>query len=129
MQGGAEARWGEETTDESEGEVAHYNGRRREITDSAATVFADAAEEFASLPALKARLEAWKASHSSEYSTSVCPFMLNILDLISPTLQQHCFSAAAPAFPCFVVLLAGPLSTCDRTLNLSGRCCDNDISL
>ncbi|CAL8463414.1 g2948 [Coccomyxa elongata] len=65
--GGAEPRWGEDTTDESEGEVAHYSGRRREILDSAATVFADAAEEFASLPALKARLEAWKASHGSTY--------------------------------------------------------------
>ena len=64
-QGGAEPRWGEDTTDESEGEVAHYSGRRREILDSAVTVFADAAEEFASLPALKARLEAWKASHAS----------------------------------------------------------------
>lgn len=47
--------------------MAHYSGRRREILDSAATVFADAAEEFASLPALKARLEAWKASHGSAY--------------------------------------------------------------
>ncbi len=62
-----EPRWGEDTTDESEGEVAHYNGRRREIVDSAVTVFNDASEEFASLPALKARLEAWKTSHSSEH--------------------------------------------------------------
>lgn len=64
LQGGAEPHWGEHTTDESEGEVAHYNSRRREILDNAATVFADAAEDYGSLSALKARLESWKATHS-----------------------------------------------------------------
>ena len=76
-QGGAEPRWGEETTEESEGEVAHYSARRKEILDNAATVFADAAEEYGSLPVLKARLESWKATHSGEHLSSLflCPHL------------------------------------------------------
>jgi hypothetical protein len=71
-QGGAEPHRGEDTTDESEGEVAHYTSRRREILDSTVTVFADASEEYGSLPALKARLESWKASHGGEWRSCVC---------------------------------------------------------
>ena len=62
LQSGAEPRLGEETTDESEGEVSHYSARRREILENAATVFADASEEFGALPTVKRRLEAWKAT-------------------------------------------------------------------
>lgn len=90
-QGGAEPRWGEETTDESDGEVAHYNGRRKEILDSAATVFADASEEFASLPALKARLEAWKAGHGSELPV----FLPRLSIVINVGWQQRTLLRAA----------------------------------
>ncbi len=70
--GGAEPRWGEATSDESDSEVAQYGARRREILDSAATVFADASEEFAALPALKARLEAWKAAQPGVRALPCC---------------------------------------------------------
>lgn len=69
-QSGAEPRLGEDTTDESEGEVSHYSARRQEILDNAATVFADASEVFGSLPTLKKRLEAWKASQGGELTPS-----------------------------------------------------------
>ncbi|CAK0740516.1 hypothetical protein CVIRNUC_001256 [Coccomyxa viridis] len=66
-QSGAEPRLGEETTDESEGEASHYSARRNEILDNAATVFADASEEFGALPTVKRRLEAWKATQGGAY--------------------------------------------------------------
>ena len=65
-QSGMDPVLGDETTDESEGEVSHYSARRREILDNAATVFADASDEYGSLPTLKRRLEAWKAAQSSK---------------------------------------------------------------
>lgn len=61
--GGAEPRWGEASSEESEGEAAHYIGRRREVLDAGGTVLADAAPEFGSLAAVKGRLEAWKRAH------------------------------------------------------------------
>ena len=69
MQSGSDAALGDETTDESEGEVSHYSARRQEILDNAATVFADASEEYGSLPTLKKRLEAWKAAQSGKHET------------------------------------------------------------
>ena len=69
LQSGAEPRLGEETTDESEGEASHYSARRKEILDNAATVFADASEEFGALPTVKRRLEAWKATQGGAAKT------------------------------------------------------------
>ena len=69
LQSGAEPRLGEETTDESEGEASHYSARRKEILDNAATVFADASEEFGALPTVKQRLEAWKAAQGGAAKT------------------------------------------------------------
>ena len=69
LQSGAEPRLGEETTDESEGEASHYSARRNEILDNAATVFADASEEFGALPTVKRRLEAWKATQGGAAKT------------------------------------------------------------
>lgn len=66
MQSGKDPALGEDTTDESEGEVSHYSARRKEILDNAATVFADASEEFGSLPTLKRRLETWKATQGGK---------------------------------------------------------------
>ncbi len=51
--------------------MSHYSARRREILDNAATVFADASEEYGSLPTLKKRLEAWKAAQSGELSEKI----------------------------------------------------------
>ena len=64
--GGTEPRWGEASSEESEGEVAHYIGRRREVLEAGGTVLADAAPEFGSLAAVKARLEAWKRAHPGD---------------------------------------------------------------
>ena len=66
MQSGTDPVLGDETTDESEGEVSHYSARRAEILDNAATVFADASDEYGSLPTLKKRLEAWKATQGGK---------------------------------------------------------------
>lgn len=58
---------GEETTEESEGELTHFNARRREILETAQTAFADAGEEYGTLDAVKGRLESWKADHPGAY--------------------------------------------------------------
>ena len=71
MQSGAEPSLGDDTTDESDGEVSHYSARRKEILDNAATVFADASEEFAALPTVKKRLEAWKATQAGKLELCV----------------------------------------------------------
>ena len=68
MQSGTDPVLGNETTEESEGETSHYSARRKEILENAATVFADASEEYGSLPTLKKRLEAWKATQGGECS-------------------------------------------------------------
>ncbi|KIY91297.1 hypothetical protein MNEG_16667, partial [Monoraphidium neglectum] len=47
-----------------------YASRRQEVLDAAATVFADAADEYASLGAVKARLEGFKARLPGEYSSA-----------------------------------------------------------
>ena len=46
--------------------MSHYSARRKEILDNAATVFADASEEFAALPTVKKRLQAWKSTQAGE---------------------------------------------------------------
>ena len=83
LQSSAEPRLGEETTDESEGEASHYSARRKEILDNAATVFADASEEFGALPTVKRRLEAWKAAQGG---TTKPP---------EPHIQSHLFQIHA----------------------------------
>lgn len=42
-------------------QAARYESRHRDIMEAALTVFADAAEEFATINAVKQQLEEWKA--------------------------------------------------------------------
>ena len=56
-QEGADLAVGEATTDESDGEATQYATRRSEVLDTGRRVFADAAEEFGNLAAVKRRLE------------------------------------------------------------------------
>jgi GC-rich sequence DNA-binding factor len=48
--------------------VQQYKRRRQEVLDLAPTVFADADEQYATLTAVKARLEGFKAQYPREYS-------------------------------------------------------------
>eukprot|EP00775_Hariotina_reticulata_P001896 gene1896-2230_t len=50
--------------------VQQYQRRRQEVLDVAPTVFADADEQFASLAAVKTKLEAFKHKYPKEYSTA-----------------------------------------------------------
>ncbi|KAI3437850.1 hypothetical protein D9Q98_000296 [Chlorella vulgaris] len=63
----AEPRFGEDTSEESEGEVSHFSTRQGEVQDAADAVFRDADDEFGSLPAVKRRLEEWKARQPGAY--------------------------------------------------------------
>eukprot|EP00887_Chlorella_sp_A99_P007831 scaffold20.g7831.t1 len=62
-----EERLGEESSEESEGEDDHYKSRQAEIQEAAAAVFRDAADEYATLGAIKAQLEEWKAEQLGTY--------------------------------------------------------------
>jgi GC-rich sequence DNA-binding factor len=50
--------------------VQQYKRRRQEVLDVAPTVFADADEQFASLAAVKTKLEDFKRRYPKEYSTA-----------------------------------------------------------
>ena len=63
-----EESWGEDTTDESDSEVRHYQRRRAEVLEASATVFADAAEQFSTLEAVKQHMEHWKLRMGKEYN-------------------------------------------------------------
>ena len=67
VQGAAEERWGDTTTDESDSEVTHYRSKRAEALEASASVFADASEEYGSLAAVKERLEQWKQQQPGAY--------------------------------------------------------------
>lgn len=62
-----EASLGDCTTDESDSEVSYYVSKRRDIVQAAEGVLADASEEFGSVAAVKAQLEAVKAAHPDVY--------------------------------------------------------------
>lgn len=47
-----------------------YAQRRKEVLEAAATVFADAAEEYATLDAVKRRLEEFKSAYPREYGSA-----------------------------------------------------------
>lgn len=68
VQGAAEERWGDATTDESDSEVTHYRSKRAEALEASASVFADASEEYGSLAAVKHRLEQWKQQQPGAYA-------------------------------------------------------------
>ena len=53
--------------------VQRYLKKRGEVLEVAPTVFADAAEEFASLEAVKAKLEGWKAAYAQDYQNAYVP--------------------------------------------------------
>lgn len=63
----AEPRFGEDTSEESEGEVSHFRVRQGEVQEAADAVFRDADDEFGSLAAVKRRLEEWKARQPGAY--------------------------------------------------------------
>jgi len=50
--------------------IQQYKRRRQEVLDVAPTVFADADEQFASLAAVKSKLEGFKRKYPKEYSTA-----------------------------------------------------------
>ena len=68
VQGTAEERWGDVTTDESDSELTHYHSKRAEALEASTSVLADAAEEYGSLPAVKTRLERWKRQQPGAYA-------------------------------------------------------------
>ena len=68
VQGAAEERWGDATTDESDSEVTHYRSKRADALEASASVFADASEEYGSLAAVKDRLEQWKQQQPGAYA-------------------------------------------------------------
>ncbi len=63
-----EERWGDATTDESDSELTHYCSKRAEALEASISVFADASEEYGSLPAVKDRLEKWKQQQPGAYA-------------------------------------------------------------
>ena len=67
-QDAAEERWGDATTDESDSELDHYRSKRAEALEASNSVFADASEEYGSLPAVKDRLEQWKQQQPGAYA-------------------------------------------------------------
>lgn len=73
MQGWAEERFGDSTTSGSEGEESQHGARMREVAEASGSVFADADEEYASLPAVKRRLTSWQASHPAAYRDAYMP--------------------------------------------------------
>jgi GC-rich sequence DNA-binding factor len=50
--------------------LQQYSRRRQEVLDLIPTVFADADEQYASLAAVKAKLEGFKAQYPKEYATA-----------------------------------------------------------
>ncbi|DBA84127.1 TPA: hypothetical protein ACH3X1_006603 [Trebouxia sp. C0004] len=68
VQDAAEERWGDATTDESDSELTHYRSKRAEALEASTSVFADASEEYGSLPAVKDRLEKWKQQQPGAYA-------------------------------------------------------------
>lgn len=68
VQGAAEERWGDATTDESDSEVTHYQSKRAEALEASGSVFVDASEEYGSLLGVKDRLEQWKQQQPGAYA-------------------------------------------------------------
>ena len=50
LQGAAEERWGDATTDESDSELSHYRSKRAEALEASTSVFVDVSEGYGSLP-------------------------------------------------------------------------------
>ena len=68
VQGAAEERWGDATTDESDSELTHYRSKRAEALEASRSVFADVSESYSSLSAVKSQLEQWKRQQPSAYA-------------------------------------------------------------
>lgn len=84
-QDAAEPQWGDATSDESDSELSHYCSRRGEALEAAQSVFADAAEEYGSLPAVKRRLEDWKREHPSAYMDAY--MSMNVAAVLAPFVR------------------------------------------
>ncbi|KAL4451797.1 hypothetical protein ABPG75_007459 [Micractinium tetrahymenae] len=65
--GPAEPHLGDDTTEESEGEVSHFRTRQAEVQEAANAVFRDADDEYGSLAAVKRRLGEWKGRQPGAY--------------------------------------------------------------
>ena len=85
MQGSRESQIGADTTDASEGEVSHLASKKQEILEAAKAVFADADAEFASLGAVKRKLEAWKAKQPGTYRDAY--MSLSVAALLAPFVR------------------------------------------
>jgi len=97
LQDDPEGRGGADTTDESDGETRQHARRRREVLETAGSVFADADDEFGSLPAVKGRLEAWKSGQPDAYGSAYAadsvpavfaPFVRNELLAWEPVFED-----------------------------------------
>ena len=84
-QDAAEPQWGDATSDESDSELSHYRSRRGEALEAAQSVFADAAEEYGSLPAVKRRLEDWKREQPSAYMDAY--MSMNVAAVLAPFVR------------------------------------------
>ena len=84
-QDAAEPQWGDATSDESDSELSHYHSRQGEALEAAHSVFADAAEEYGSLPAVKRRLEAWKREQPSAYVDAY--MSMNVAAVMAPFVR------------------------------------------
>ena len=97
MQDDPDGQGGADTTDESDSEQAQYSRQRAEVLDTAASVFADADEEFGTLGAVKRRLEDWKRRQPEAYGAAYvsdsapaifAPFVRNELLAWDPIFQN-----------------------------------------
>ena len=81
----------------SEGEAAALASGAAEASAAARGVFADAGEEFASLGAVKGRLEGWKRAHPSAYAAAYAP--LSVPALLAPFVRLELLTAWQPLRP------------------------------
>ena len=97
LQDDPDGQGGADTTDESDSEQAQYSRQRAEVLDTAASVFADADEEFGTLGAVKRRLEDWKRRQPEAYGAAYvsdsapaifAPFIRNELLAWDPIFQN-----------------------------------------
>lgn len=85
MQGSRESQIGADTTDASDSEVSHLASKKQEILEAAKAVFADADAEFATLGAVKRKLEAWKAQQPGTYRDAY--MSLSVPALLAPFVR------------------------------------------
>jgi GC-rich sequence DNA-binding factor len=85
------------SSSESEGERASYEAGAADAADAAGRVFADADVDFASLPPVKARLEAWKAAQPGAYRDAYVA--LSAPALFAPFVRLELLTSWSPLRP------------------------------